>query len=88
MSLLDKAKGVAKAVGEKAQEGAKAVGEKAEAVKTKRRISELKEEIGEIVFQQRSGSSPENAEERLVALVAEIKEAEAHLVELAEDDGE
>ena len=86
MSLLDKAKGVAKTVGEKAQEGAKAAAEKADEVKTKRHIAELKEEIGGIVYAQRAGTSPENAESRLTALVTEIKEAEAHLVELDADD--
>lgn len=82
MSLLDKAKGAAKVVGQKAQQGAKAVGEKADEVKTKKRIDGLKEELGGIVYLQRTGNAPVNADAEIGRIVAEIKEAETHL----EDD--
>ena len=55
MGLLDKAKEAAKTVGDKAQEGIKAGQEKVDEVKTKKRISDLKEELGGIVFEQRAG---------------------------------
>jgi hypothetical protein len=83
MGLLDKAKEAAKTVGEKAQEGLKAGQEKVDEVKTKRRISDLKEEIGGIVYAQRIGTPPSDAETEIARLVAEITEAEAALA--AED---
>ena len=79
MSLLDKAKEAAKTVGEKAQEGIKAGQEKLDEAKTKRRINELKEELGGIVYAQRSGAPPADAEAEITRIVAEITEAEAAL---------
>jgi hypothetical protein len=79
MGLLDKAKDAAKTVGEKAQEGLKAGQEKMDEVKTKKRISDLKEELGGIVYQQRTGAAAPNADTEIGRIVGEIQDAEATL---------
>ncbi|MSO79197.1 MAG: hypothetical protein EXQ79_06285 [Acidimicrobiia bacterium] len=81
MGLLDKAKEAAKTVGEKAKEVGAAGQEKVDDVKTKRRIGDLKEELGGIVFSQHAGSPAANADAEIARIVGEIKEAEAHLAE-------
>jgi hypothetical protein len=81
MGILDKAKDAAKTVGEKAQEGIKAGQEKIDESKTKHKISDLKEELGGIVFSQRAGTPPADAEAQITRIVGEIKEAEAQLAE-------
>lgn len=79
MSFLDKAKDAAKKAGEKAKEGIAAGQDKLDETKTKRRISDLKEELGGIVFEQRAGTPPADAEAQITRLVGEIKDAEAQL---------
>jgi len=81
VGILDKAKEAAKTVGEKAKEGVAAGQEKVDDVKTKRHIGELKEELGGIVFSQRAGTPPANADGEIARIVGEIREAEAHLAE-------
>jgi len=81
MGLLDKAKDAAKVVGDKAQEGLKAGQEKVDEVKTKKQISELKEQIGGIVYLERTGAAPPDSAADIDRLVGEIKDAEAHLAE-------
>lgn len=79
MGLLDKAKEAAKTVGEKAKEGVAAGQEKVDDMKSKKRISDLKEELGGIVYSQRSGGAAANAETEITRIVGEIKTAEAEL---------
>jgi len=79
MGLLDKAKDAAKTVGDKAKEGIDAGKEKLDDTKAKRQISNLKEELGGIVFSQRAGTPPANAEAEITRIVGEIKTAEAEL---------
>ena len=81
MGLLDKAKDAAKVVGDKTQEGLKAGQEKVDAVKTKKHIDDLKEQIGGIVYLQRTGAPPASADADIDRMVGEIKDAEAHLAE-------
>ena len=81
MGLLDKAKDAAKVVGDKAQEGLKAGQEKVDAVKTKKHIDDLKEQIGGIVYLQRTGAPSASADADIDRMVGEIKDAEAHLAE-------
>jgi hypothetical protein len=81
MGILDKAKEAAKTVGEKAKEGVAAGQEKVDDVKTKRKISDLKEELGGIVFAQHTGAPAANADAEIARIVGEIKEAETHLAE-------
>jgi hypothetical protein len=79
MGLLDKAKDAAKTVGEKAQEGIKAGQEKIDEAKTKKRVSDLKEELGGIVYQQRTGATVPDADTEITRIVGEIQQAEAAL---------
>jgi hypothetical protein len=81
MGLLDKAKDAAKTVSDKAQEGIKAGQEKLDETKTKKKISHLKEDLGGIVFQQRTGEAPANADAEIDRIVAEITAAVASLDE-------
>jgi hypothetical protein len=81
MGLLDKAKEAAKTVGDKAQEGIKAGQEKVDEVKTKKRISDLNEELGGIVFEQRAGSAPATADADIDRIVSQISEAQASLAD-------
>jgi hypothetical protein len=79
VGLLDKAKDAAKVAGEKAKEGLAAGKEKVDETRTKRRISDLKEELGGIVYSQKAGSPPADADTQITKLVDEIREAEAQL---------
>ena len=81
MGFLDKVKDTAKTVGEKAQQGVKAGQEKLEDARLRRRIGELKEELGGIVYQQRAGAAPATAEADIDRLVEAIKAAEEELAE-------
>lgn len=81
MGILDKAKEAAKTVGEKAKEGVAVGQEKVDELKTKKRIGELKEELGGIVFAQRTGGASANAESEITRIVGEIKTAEANLAD-------
>jgi len=77
MSLLDKAKETAKKGVDKAKEVGQAGQEKLESEKTKRKVNDLKEELGGLVYAQRTGSPAENAEAEIERVINEIKEAEA-----------
>jgi hypothetical protein len=81
MGLLDKAKDAAKTVGDKAQEGIKAGQEKLDETKTKRKISDLKEELGGIVYAQKKSGATPNADAEITRIVGEIEELEASLTE-------
>ncbi len=81
MGLLDKAKDAAKVVGDKAQEGLKAGQEKVDEVKTKKQVEDLKQEIGGIVYLQRTGGAAATADADIDKLVKEIQDAEARLAE-------
>jgi len=81
MGFLDKAKDAAKTVGEKTQEGIKAGKEKLDDAQTKRDIGDLKEELGGIVFAQRTGAGAADAETEITRIVGEIQALEAKLAE-------
>jgi len=85
MSLLDKMKETAQK-GVDATKGAVSAGQdKLEERKTEKKISDLKEELGGIVYGQRSGTPPENAEAEITRIVGEIKDAEAELAKAEEE---
>jgi hypothetical protein len=91
MSLLDKAKELGQKGAEKAKELGQAGQEKFDAIKTEKKVNDLKEELGGIVYAQRSGNPPENADAEIDRIVGEIAEAEASLAAAAADgegDGE
>jgi hypothetical protein len=85
MSLLDKAKETAKKTADKAKELGQAGQDKFDSMKTEKKINDLKEELGGIVYAQRSGNPPENADAEIDRIVGEIAEAEAGLAEAAAD---
>jgi hypothetical protein len=81
MSLLDKAKDAAKTVGEKAKQGVEAASDKVDEVTTKKKVDGLKQELGGIVYLQRTGTPPEDAEAEISRLIDEIRSTEAKLAE-------
>ena len=88
MSLLDKAKETAKKSVDKAKEVGQAGQDKLGAEKTKRKINDLKEELGGLVYGQKSGNPAENADAEIDRVVAEIAAAEATLEADAEPAAE
>jgi hypothetical protein len=85
MGFLDKVKDTAKQVGEKAQQGVEAGKEKYEEKKLEKKIGDLKEELGGIVYAQRTGAAAEDAEAEITRIVAEISAAEAEIADLASE---
>ena len=79
MSLLDKAKETAKKGVDKAKEVGQAGQDKLEAEKTKRKINDLEEELGALVYGQKTGSPVENVDAEIDRVVAEITAAKALL---------
>jgi hypothetical protein len=88
MSLLDKAKELGQKGAEKAKELGQAGQEKFDTMKAEKKIKDLKEELGGIVYAQRSGNPPENASAEVDRIVAEITALEASIAEAAAGDGE
>lgn len=89
MGLLDKVKETAAKGADLAKGAAKAGQEKIEEQKTKKKIADLKEELGGVVYAQRTGSADANADAEVERLVSEIKAAEEALAALgAEGEGE
>jgi hypothetical protein len=79
MSLLDKAKDAAKTVGETAKQVGQAGKEKVDDLTTKRKVDDLKGELGGIVYLQHTGNPPENADSEIARIVGEIGELESNL---------
>ena len=79
MSLLDKAKETAKKGVDKAKEVGQAGQEKLEQEKAKRKINDLKEELGGLVYGQKTGNPAENVDAEIDRVVKEISEAELSL---------
>lgn len=86
MGFMDKVKETAAKGTEMAKGAAKAGQEKIDEQKTKKKISDLKEELGGIVYAQRTGAAPDNAEAELTRIVGEITEAEEALASIGDDD--
>jgi hypothetical protein len=85
MGLLDKVKETAQKGADLAKEGVKAGQDKIDEQKLKKKIGDLKEELGDVVYAQRSGTSTAGVdpEVEIARLVAEIN---AVVAELPEDD--
>ncbi len=81
MGFLDKAKDAAKTVGEKSQEAFAAGKEKVDESIAKQKIGDLKEDLGGIVYLQRTGAAPDDAEAQIDRIVGEIRELEARAAE-------
>jgi len=81
MSLLDKAKELGQKGAEKAKELGQAGQDKFDTMKAEKKVKDLKEELGGIVYAQRSGNPPENADAEVDRIVAEITTLEASIAE-------
>ncbi len=91
MGFMDKVKETAAKGTEMAKGAAKAGQEKLDEQKTKKKISDLKEELGGIVYAQKTGTANGSSDAEIERLVAEIKEAEdalATIGESSEDAGD
>jgi hypothetical protein len=84
MSLLDKMKETAQKGVDKTKEAVSAGQDKIEAHKLEKKISELKEELGGIVYLQKTGTPAANADAEVERIIGEIKDTEAELAK-AED---
>ena len=93
MGLLDKVKETAQKGADLAKEGVKAGQDKLDEQKLKKKISDLKEELGGVVYAQKSGTTAEGVdpEVEIARIVAELNAAEAELADErrreAGDDG-
>jgi hypothetical protein len=79
MGLLDKVKETAQKGADLAKDGVKAGQEKLDTIKVEKKISELKEELGGVVYGQKVGRPTPNADAEVVRIVAEITAAEVEL---------
>lgn len=87
MGLLDKVKETAQKGADLAKEGVKAGQDKIDEQKLKKKVGDLKEELGGVVYAQKSGTTPDgvDAEVEIARIVAEINAVEADLA--SADDG-
>jgi len=83
MGLLNKVKETAQKGADLAKEGVKAGQDKIDEQKLKKKISDLKEELGGVVYDQRAGRTAEglDPEVEIARIVAELNAAEAELAE-------
>lgn len=86
MGLMDKVKDTAKQAKDKAQQGVKAGQEKLEDAKLRKKINESKEEIGGLVYAQRTGAGTPDTDAEIDRLVGEITKAE-HEIESETSSG-
>ncbi len=85
MGLLDKVKETAQKGADLAKDGVKAGQDKLDEQKVKKKVGDLKEELGGIVYDQKTGSPPENADAEIERIVGEIQAAEAELAADGDD---
>jgi hypothetical protein len=88
MGLLDKVKETAQKGADLAKDGVKAGQDKLDEQKLKKKVGDLKEELGGIVYAQRTDSPPENADAEIERIVGEIADAEAAVAEGGDAPGE
>ena len=88
MGFMDKVKETAAKGTEMAKGAAKAGQEKLDEQKTRKKIGELKEELGGIVYAQKTGSGNGSADAEIERLVNEIKDAEDELATIGADAGD
>jgi hypothetical protein len=81
MGLLDKVKETAQKGADLAKEGVKAGQDKIDETKLKKKVGDLKEELGGVVYDQKAGRTSEglDAEVEIARIVAEINAIEAEL---------
>ena len=92
MGLLDKVKETAQKGADLAKEGVKAGQDKLDEQKLKKKVGDLKEELGGVVYAQRSGTTVTGVDPDvdIARIVAEINAIEAELAaaEAAGDGGD
>lgn len=88
MSLLNKVKETAQKGVDKTKEAVSSGQEKLEERKIEKKISDLKEELGGLVYGQKTGTPAENADAEIERVVGEIKAAEAELADSGTDTSE
>ena len=81
MGFLDKVKDTANKAAEQVQKAAETGQDKLEEQKLKKKVGDLKEELGGVVYGQRVGSVPAGDDD-IARLVAEISATESQLAEL------
>jgi hypothetical protein len=86
MGFMDKVKETASKGTEMAKGAAKTGQEKLEEQKTRKKIGELKEELGGVVYAERTGAGNGSADAEIARLVGEITEAEAALAAIGTED--
>ena len=85
MSLLDKVKETAQKGVDKTKEAVSGAQDALEERKLEKQISDLKEELGGLVYGQRTGAPADNAETEIARIVAEITATEAELAKATAD---
>lgn len=87
MGLLDKVKETAQKGADLAKDGVKAGQDKLDEQKLKKKVGDLKEELGGVVYDQKSGKATEglDPEVEIARIVAELNAVEAELAEGADD---
>ncbi|HXY93337.1 MAG TPA: hypothetical protein VEP49_12720 [Acidimicrobiia bacterium] len=79
MSILDKMKETAQKGVDKTKEAVSAGQEKLDQRKLEKQVSDLKEELGGVVYAQKTGTADASAEAEITRIVGEIKTAEEQL---------
>jgi hypothetical protein len=89
MGLLDKVKETAQKGADLAKDGVKAGQEKLDEQKLKKKIADLKEELGGVVYAQQTGATAAgtDADAEVARIVAEISAAQAEL-QAGDDPGD
>jgi hypothetical protein len=84
MGFMDKVKDTASKAAEQVQKGVETGQDKLEESKLKKKIGDLKEELGGVVYGQRTGAIPAGDEE-IARIVREIQSTEAELAIVKDD---
>ena len=76
MGLMDKVKETAQKGADAAKGAVSAGQDKLDDMKAEKRIKELKEELGGLVYAQKSGNPPDDLDAEMTRIVGEIQAAE------------
>ena len=88
MGLLDKVKETAQKGADLAKDGVKAGQDKIDETKLKKKVGDLKEELGGVVYAQKTGTGNGSADAEIERLVSEIKDAEEELATIGAESGD
>jgi hypothetical protein len=85
MGFLDKVKDTASKAADQVQKAAETGQDKLGESKLKKKVGDLKEELGGVVYGQRVGSLPADQETEIARIVAEISSVQDELAKLTAD---